>query len=256
MRILILTPYYNRPILVKNFLRSLREADKHHKDWELGILDDGSEIPVKPIVEEEMSGHMHKITMDHSGMTFDDKIEHGICLGKHANEHMKKSEADIAIMIHDDDELYPTYLKDLSEYFTDNPNVLYCHSRIYLYNPLHQSSNEVSNLSNKYNQFKFPINPVANVDATQVAWRLSCCKEHGAWFEESTRLIPNMPWVKDTDRSFFENLYDQCGESQYSGLIAAYKGTHEYQLLWHKKTDEDGLRKYDNMVKDLAGKVL
>lgn len=199
---------------------------------------------------------MDKITVVETGMTFEDKVEKGICLGRYANEHMEKSDADVAIMLLDDDELYPTYLRDLSTYFIHHPHVLHCHSKIYLYNPLCQSSSEANSLMNKYNRWEHPINPVNKVDATQVAWRLSCCKEHGAWFEESTKFIDHMPWVKDTDKSFYENLFEKCGESHYSGLISEYKGIHEHQLLWHKKADEQGLREYDDKIKALAGEVL
>ena len=203
-----------------------------------------------------MPEFLDKIDVVETGMTFEDKVEQGICLGKYLNEKIKESDADIGIMLCDDDELYPTYLRDLSVYFEEHSEVLSCYSDIYLYNPLYQESSEVDNLMNKYNQWRLPIDPTNKVDATQVAWRLSCCKEHGAWFEDSTISVPGMPWVKDTDKSFYENLFEKCGEAHYSGLISEYKGTHEYQLLWHKKTDEQGLREYDNMIRDLAGKVL
>ena len=254
-RILILAPYYNRPLLVRKMLTSLIAADKYHQDWELNILDDNSPHPVEPIVKKMMVGYLSKIRTMNSEMTFKDKINQGIMLGKYANKAIRESNADIGIFLSDDDELYPTYLKNLSLYFENNPQIKYCYSKIHVFNPLYQKSENVDCLNNKYNQWKEPINPAGKVDASQVAWRLSCCKKLGVWFKESTKLIDDMPWVKDTDLSFFEQLYEKCGDAQPSKLIAQYKGIHEYQLLWHKKTDEIGLREYYNKINELGGVI-
>lgn len=255
MRVLILSPYYNRPLLVKKMLASIIAADEHHSDWELGILDDNSPHPVEPIIQCMMSGYRDRIRIINSGLTFEDKVEKGIVLGMYANMGIRESDADIGIFLCDDDQLYPTYLRDLSLYFETNPDVLYCYSKIHLFNPLTQESGEVDCLHHKYNQWNVPIDPSGKVDASQVAWRLSCCKEYGAWFEETTKIVDNMPWGKDTDRSFFENLHEKCGPAQPSGLVAQYKGIHEHQLLWHKKTDEVGLRQYYDKVNQLGGEV-
>jgi hypothetical protein len=253
MKILILMSYYNRPILVRRALQSILVANEHHKDWELLFGDDSSDIPGKPIVEEIMKDHLDKIVFAHSNMTLDDKIEKGLLLGHYCNEAIKQSDADIGIMFSDDDELHPLYLKNLSEFFTNNPDVLYCWSMIYVFNPLLQKSNESINVNNKYNKHESSINPVNKVDATQVAWRLSCCKERGAWFADTTRFVYSRPWTKDTDKSFFENLHEKCGQCQRTGFVAQYKGVHDYQLLWHKNVGEEGLRAYHKMIKDNAG---
>ena len=49
MKILILLLYFERPNLVRNALRSVRQADRHHQDWELAVIDDGSRAPALPI---------------------------------------------------------------------------------------------------------------------------------------------------------------------------------------------------------------
>lgn len=94
---------------------------------------------------------------------------------------------------------------------------------------------------------------MGKVDASQVAWRLSCCKKHNAWFSESTKLIKNKPWVVDTDRSFFENLFDKCGPCCPTNTFCQFKGIHDYQLLWHKNATEESLIAYDNTCRQLAG---
>jgi hypothetical protein len=253
MKIHILMSFFNRPLLVRNALKSILHADEYHADWRLTFGDDGSKTPGKPIVEEILKDHLHKVTFVHTGMTFQDKIEKGLTLGAHCNEAIKNSDADVGIMFCDDDELHPLYLKNLSEYFIKNPNVLYCHSLLCLFNPLVQESSSLNNLQNKYNDWTGPISPANKVDASQVAWRLDCCKKHGAWFADSTKCVSGKPWTKDTDKSFFENLYEKCGPCHPTGFVSQYKGVHDYQLLWHKNVGVEGLRAYDRMTRELGG---
>lgn len=253
MKILLLCPYFNRPKLVRKTLQSVLAADEHHKDWELVFGDDGSKIPGKPIVEDILWKQLEQITIFESEMTLEQKLEHGLKLGDMANWAINRSEADIAIILCDDDELHPEYLKNLSDFFESRPDVLYAYSKIHLFNPLIQQSKDVNNLNHRYNQWSGPINPVGKVDASQVAWRIDCCKKLGAWFYPTTKLFSDKPWIKDTDRCFFENLYAKCGECFPTDFVAQYKGVHDYQLLWHKNTTVEGLRKYDQMYRELGG---
>lgn len=253
LKVLILMSYYNRPILVRNALTSILKANEHHRNWALAFGDDGSAIPGRPIVEEILKDHLDKITFVETKMTFEDKIEQGLVLGRLANAVIKHSDADVGIILCDDDELHPEYLKNLSGYFSEHPEVLYCYSKIHVYNPMIQKSSDAHNLTSRYNAWATPINPVAKVDATQVAWRLECCKKHGAWFAESTKFVEGKPWTKDTDRSFFENLSDKCGLCHPTGFVGQYKGIHDYQLLWHKNVGAEGLRAYDETCRELGG---
>jgi hypothetical protein len=253
MKILILMSYYNRPVLVRAALGSILEADEHHQDWHLLFGDDNSAIPGRPICEEILKDKLDQVTFVNSNMTLEDKLKHGLMLGFFCNETIRQSDADVGIMFCDDDQLYPTYLKNLSEFFTNNPDVLYCYSKIHLYNPLLQKIDGVHNLTGRYNQWSEPINPVNNVDASQVAWRLDCCKKLGAWFADSTLKEDGKPWTRDTDKSFFQNLYEKCGPCYPTGFVGQFKGVHDYQLLWHKNVGEDGLKSYDDMIKESAG---
>jgi len=253
MKILILCSYYQRPKLVRNALSSILAANEFHQDWELAFGDDGSKIPGRPIVEDVLKDHLDKVTFVQSGMTLDDKLKSGLMLGKMANDAIAASSADLGLVLCDDDELHPEYLKNLSAFFEANPNVLYAYSKIHLYNPLYQKSSDVNNLNHKYNQWVTPINPSCRVDASQVSWRLSCCKQMEAWFYDSTKCVPDRPWAKDTDRGFFENIYSKCGDCYPTNIVGQYKGTHDHQLLWHKNVGTDQLRSYDEMCQELGG---
>lgn len=253
MKILILSSYYNRPILVERMLDSILVANQYHTDWELAILDDNSPIPLEPIIQKKMQSVANQVRTLNTNMSIQQKLDEGLAIGKFANQGIRESKADLGILLCDDDELYPTYLLDLSNYFSSHADVKYCYSKIQIHNPLVQDSNC---LTHKYNQWSGPINPAAKVDASQIAWRLTCCKEDGAWFPETTKISDDSPLIKDTDRGFFENLYERCGYAQESGLIAQIKGVHEHQLLWHKNSDQTHLLNYYNEIEKLGGLVL
>lgn len=253
MKILILQSYYNRPILLRNAISSILAANEHHQNWEIVHGDDGSAIPGRPIVESILKDHLDKITFVRSDLTIDDKLQQGLLIGRMANDAIKNSNADIALVLCDDDELCPEYLKNLSDFYEQNEDVLYAYSKIHLYNPLVQSSVGTNNLNHKYNQHTTPIEPAGKVDISQVSWRLDCCNKFGAWFQDTTKSVLDKPWIKDTDKGFFENLYEKCGDCFPTGIVGQYKGIHDYQLLWHKNARVDQLRQYDTMYNQLGG---
>lgn len=252
-KILILMAYYNRPILVKNALNSIIKSNENYKNWHLVFGDDGSFIPGKPIVEDILKDHLDKVTFVHTNNTFDDKIKNGLLLGRYANEVINNSDADVALMLCDDDELHSTYLLNLNNFFVKNPKILYCYSKVHIYNPLMQKSGDVNSLVAKFNKWNKPINPVGKVDASQVAWRIDCCKKHNAWFGDSTKIVEGKPWTSDTDRSLFKQLNEKCGLCYPTNFVGQYKGVHDYQLLWHKDVSASGLWSYDEMYRKLAG---
>jgi hypothetical protein len=244
--------YYNRPLLVKNALESILLSNEYHQDWRLVFADDGSKEPGRPIVNDILQDHLNKITFIETGLDFSDKIKNGLILGKLANESIKKSDADVAIILCDDDKLATDYLANLSNFFVHNKQILYCYSKLHIYNPLIQQSDVVTN--HKWNNFNEPICPVNNLDASQVAWRLDCCKKYGAWFNSSTKeATSDKPWVKDTDKSFFENLYNKCGLCYPTGFFGQYKGIHDYQLVWHKNVHASKLYSYNEICEKWGG---
>ena len=245
--------YFNRPILLRKAVESIVEANQFHPDWHLAFADDGSKIPGRPIAEEVLGSLVSKVDFVQTNMTFDDKIEKGLVLGKLANEAILDSDADIGIMLCDDDRLYPDYLKKLSDFFEASPFVHYCYSKVLVANPLKGYDMRTGWVEHRYNGNTEPINPVGKVDASQVAWRLDCCKKHGAWFADSTLEVPGKPWVRDTDKAFFQNLYNHCGLCYPTDFYAQYKGVHDYQLLWHKDAGDAFLRWYNDLLIENAG---
>lgn len=255
MKCLILMTYYNRPKLVRNALKSLLESNKHFTNWQLGFCDDGSKIPGEPIVRDVLKDHLDKVFFINTNNSIEHKSKYGICLGQHANEAIQKTDADFVVLFSCDDELAPTYLRDLDKFLMDNPGVLHGYSHVYIFNPIKQLSQDVSNAIGHYNQYRDPMNCFGKMDASQVFFRTSCCKEHGAWFKETTDDGSDRPWVRNTDAEFFQALYDKCGPAYFSGLVGQYKGIHDYQFVWYKNTDREGFFSYHQMITELVGEV-
>lgn len=255
MKILILVLYYNRPILVRRALESVIKANQYHQDWHLLFGDDGSPIPGEPIAREVLHEHLDRVTFVNSGLSFEDKVRGGLVHGRYANEIISKSDADLAITLCDDDALVPTYLRDISRFFEEHPEVMYAWSNIHLYNPLLQSPENVNNVTGRYNEWEGAINPVNKCDCSQVAFRTISFQEHGVRCDDTTFGAEGMPWLKSLDATILQALFDKYGPAPYTGLVAQYKGIHDYQLVWNKRNGIDGLSDYVRKVEQLGGKV-
>lgn len=252
MKILILLSYFDRPKLVRNALNSILNST--YKNWELVFGDDGSKNPGEPIAREILKDHLDKIYFVNSYMTIAQKLKEGIRLGYYANREVLRSSADIVVTLCDDDELVLDYLENLSDYF-EKEDCMYAYSKVHIYNPLFQSSRSVSNLSNKYNQWDTPINPLNKLDASQVAFRSDCFKKYNIRFPETT-LAEIYPYLTSTDAGLFEQLWKTFGDCHPTKLISQYKGVHDYQLVWSKNDNAVGINRYINKVQELAGVIL
>ena len=260
MKILILTTYYNRPKLLQKAMASILEANQYHSNWELVFGDDNSPIPGEPIVRKVLSTCNNQITCINSNMSFEDKIEQGLVIGKYANQVIQKSDADIAITLCDDDCLVPTYLRDISQFFETHPNYMWAYSHLAIYNPLYQKPTDI-NLNDikecSYNEYSVPINPINKLDSSQVAFRLKVFEE-GVKYPENSKASEDdlMPWLVNPDAFLFQEMYKRYGKIPFSNLISQYKGIHEHQLVWHKKQGRTGLKEYVDRVNDLGGELL
>lgn len=252
MKITILFSYYNRPKLLVNSIKSLLKANEFHDDWELFFCDDGSPIPGDPYVKNLLAEHIRKVTFFNTHMTPEDKVQQGIVIGRVANEFLAAATGDIVITLADDDELVPTYLHDLSTYFQNNPSVMYCWSKVHIFNPLVNKSADVDNVVGPFNSWVGSINPVNKVDTSQVAYRLSCFREHGVRYPTTTSRSSN-PAIGNIDGHLFQQLFDKFGECPATDLIAQYKGVHEHQLVWHKKKSKEAFNTYLDEINELGG---
>lgn len=254
MRILLICPYFNRPKLLVKAMQSVLRSHEYHSDWELVFGDDNSPIPGEPIVREILASHLDRVTFINSQMSLDDKLIKGLMVGYYANRIVLESKADVVVTLCDDDQLYPTYLRDISAYFYNN-SAMWAYSHVVIFNPLCQDITNVTPSSCPYNAWTEPIDPAGKLDASQVAWRTQIVRD-GIRFPETTRDDETKPWLMNPDMEFFRAVHARYGPAPFTGLVSQYKGIHDYQLLWHKKNGEEGLRRYVETLLLLGGELI
>jgi glycosyltransferase involved in cell wall biosynthesis len=228
-KIIVLLTYYERPELVKEFLRSLLRANEFYDNWELAFIDDGSIQKGRPIAERILKDVLHKVVFYDSRMTPEmKKLGNGSYIGYLMNQAIRESDADLVIMAGDDDEIHPEYMPNLNRFFADRPECMSCYSNVYVFNPLHQRATETHWLYSDdptwkgHEWFGKPINCAFKVDGIQVCWRRSCSTVHGAWLPYPVKV--------NHDAIFFQELYDRTDCSVYTGFVSMWKGRHGGQL--------------------------
>lgn len=226
-KIQILLLYYERPNMVRNALESIKNLN--YTNWELAFIDDGLEKPGRPVVESILGDHLSKIKFYTSGDSIQKKeSQGGSLLGKYMNKAMSESNAEICVMLCDDDALESNYLTNLNAWFKNNPQKMYCYSHVILFDPfkdtpgnlnlsdevfipsLRMSSNRINHFWNKSGEF----NCANQVDAAQVAWRRS-----------ADALFP-FPRTKNLDAVFYSNLFEKYGAANFSGFVGQYKAIY------------------------------
>lgn len=232
-KILIMMLYYDRPLLVAEALKSIVRADQHHKNWHLAFHDDASPTPGEPVVRtflpEDM---MNRVTFYRTVATKEQKLASGGMLGHVMNQMIKDSEADLAIILCDDDVLHEHYLANLNRFFADRPDDHACYSHVVVFDPNKEGWDTASNTSNPLNFYTTPVNPENKMDACQVAWRTSLCKERQVWFP--------YPCHKNQDAGFYKAMYEAIGMIPFSGFVGQYKAVHADQLSQAGQADDPG----------------
>jgi glycosyltransferase involved in cell wall biosynthesis len=227
-RVLILLFYYNRPVLVRTALKSIK--DHNYTNWELAFIDDGSEVEGKPIVEEILGDCLNKVrfynTNDNTETKLKRRNEEGSIFGKYAQQAIQESDADYVIMLCDDDALYPNYFNNLNNYFKEHPQERYVYSHIHTYDPVLTSLDKNPLFEDHHLNKTEPLNPHFKIDMSQVAWRRKSFLECNIQFP--------YPMTLNLDAVIFNQMFNSFGPCNFSGFIgeykAIYKGGYDDQL--------------------------
>jgi glycosyltransferase involved in cell wall biosynthesis len=216
-KILILLFYYNRPNLVKVALNSIKIHN--YTNWEIAFIDDGSEEPGEPIVKEILSEHLDKIKFYNTNDSIDIKMlrskEHGSIFGKYAQQAVEESDADIVIMLCDDDALYPEYFNNLNKYFQLHPDEKYVYSHIHTYDPMLTKLEDNPSYEHHHLNKDWPLNPHFNIDMSQVAWRRQPFIDSGIKFP--------YPMTANLDAVVYNQMHNHFGDCNFSGFFSEYK---------------------------------
>lgn len=219
-KFLILLLYYNRPQLVRLALDSIK---RHNYDnWELAVLDDGSENPAEPIVKEILSDYLDRIKFYNTNDTIENRLERagadGSIVGKIAQQAIEESNADYTFILCDDDMLYNDYMKNLNEYFHTHPEEKYVYSHIHVYDPVLTKVEENPPFIPHHLNKTEDLNPHFKIDASQVAWN------RGEYVKYKIRFP--YPMTANMDAVIFNQMFNAFGPCKFSGFIGQYKGMY------------------------------
>ena len=237
LNILILLPYFERPVMVLNALDQL--AKSKYENFKIALIDDGSvKFPVLDILDnyDKLSD---KITLYNTHDTLENKLKRESIMGKYMNIAIRESNSDVAIIVCDDDAIYPRYLENLNDFYNSNPNIHYSYCHVVAFDPTDQVMCTTLRLENKSEwatgavmnlNWTSPINPYCRVDASQVSWRISCNKEKNIWFPEQQ--------TKNHDAYLYRQLFQEYGSCVFNNIVGMYKGFHKDQLSNRSGTDQ------------------
>ncbi len=249
LKFLIIFFYYNRPDMVRNALNSINKLK--YKNFEIAFIDDGSDKPGEPIVRSILKpSFLKKVKFIDTNDTVQNKIERGGSeIGRYANRAVKESDADVVLMLCDDDALVPNYLNNLNRFYNHNPKIYYAYCKLKYYDPT-----RVNYTKGKPNEDDITtklIQPVTNLDSSQVSWRRQSMIDKDFWFP--------YPRTRNLDAVLFVHLwhhFKHCSPlkeyGQYKAIFHDQLGKRNhgfYQLdHWHNGSEYAGAttEKLDN----------
>ena len=219
MKFLILLPYFNRPNLVRFAINSV--LSQSHTNWQLAICDDGSDVSAQQVLSSMGIGDS-RISIKRIDYRPGEKESLGSRSGLMLNECMSESNSNIALVLCDDDGLYPEYLSNLNEFYKNNESCFYSYGHVSIYDPeqfIGLDSLPENNFNIVLNRTD-NLNASYNVDASQVSWRL----------DEFTRGIFPYPQTANLDAVVFQKLFEAYGVCVFNNIVAQYKGWFDDQL--------------------------
>jgi len=222
MNVLIILLYYNRPNLVHNALGSIRELN-HGNIVEVVAIDDGSDIPLRSIVDMHYYDIIHKFKFYRIDDSKDQKEKQGGSrIGQFINLAIKESAADISLILCDDDALIPSVVKRTVRWFENNLSEQYGYYHLIDFNPLNALPDKnVSN--NGLTNYTKSINPSGFLEKSQVVWRLHASKGSDIWFP--------YPMTYHYEEFFYREMFEKFGECKFMGFTGQYKARFNGQYL-------------------------
>jgi len=250
MKFLIVLMYCDRPNMVQFALDSIRAQT--YRNFNVAVVDDSARTPGGDFFpDNSIVRYMKDPALEgadpNSAYTVSDTIEEktangGSRFGLFVNQAINESDADIGLMLCDDDALLPNTLHDLNEYYIHNPHTSYSYGHVLTYNPY--DAPNYSGIKGRYgsslNNYDQPINAFCRVDASQVSWRMDAYKNAGIQFPH--------PQTAALDAIVYQQMYDMMGFCHFNGKFVQYKGVFPDQL----GTRKDPYRPVDKEFYDTA----
>lgn len=223
-KFLIISFYYNRPNLFKNSLLSLYNST--YKNWELAVIDDGSDIEGESIAKNIFKD-ISNITFYNSFDTLEHKMQRnghqGSNMGKYAQEALECSNSDYALFLCDDDMLLTDYLEKLNQYYILNEDIYYSYSHIKIYNPKDGMPFEPFIKKEYHQNIEEPTCPFYKLDMSQISFNVREYRKEKIKFP--------YPLTVNVDAEVFLQMYQKWGNVVYNGIDGQYKAIYEDNLM-------------------------
>ena len=219
--------YYKRPKIVLNALKSIKNSS--YCDWRLTLIDDSGDDSFRNTFFN-FGLDISKISYVPIMMLDEEKLKiGGSIFGKYINQVILNSDADIFILICDDDALTHDYMEKLNVYYKKNPNEHWSYCHLNFYNPEIESYIDSKNFCENpelngvnLNSKVTPINPFCRVDSSQVSFRVDSLKTKNI-------LYPH-PYTSGLDAQIFNSFYNVWGSCPFNGIVGQHKAWFENQL--------------------------
>ena len=229
--------YYNRPNLVRFALQSIKTQS--YKNWEIVFVDDCSDASAIESAKEILQEDFSKLKYINTYSTIEEKrFNGGSVFGRYWTQACRTIDAEIGIMLCDDDALAPEYLANLNILFTNKPEINWCYSDYYGYDPYIQNDFKNIVINRISPPHRHNLHPDSLLDASQVAWRLQP-------FKKEPYVEFGYPMTANLDSDLYRKLYRQFGDCVYSGFYSQYKGIQQNRL---EERQKDARITYSNNI--------
>jgi len=221
MKFLIVLAYCDRPNMVRFAIDSLKAQT--YQDFEVAIIDDSTVAPISIALSKGIPTQNGSVYVIND--TIDDKISQGGSRhGEFINKAINNSDADIVLMLCDDDALIPHTLEKLNEFYVNNPEISYSYGHVLTFNPV--EAKNYGTIKGRYgsslNSYDRPINAFCRVDSSQVSWRMDKYRDANIAFP--------YPMTAALDASVFQQMFDRLGACHFNKQFVQYKGIFPDQL--------------------------
>jgi glycosyltransferase involved in cell wall biosynthesis len=229
IKFLIILAYYKRPVMVFNALNSIKNLQ--YQNWHVDFIDDSGDDSFKET--------LLTAGLDNSKITYiptydTDEIKKSVGGSRHGhfmNESIRNSDADVIVILCDDDALISDGLNKLDKFYTENPTINWSYSFVKYYNPTTGSIETATEDFQKIEKVRLtvslnidhgPTAPAGKCDSTQVTFRRSNFTDKNIWYPS--------PMTAALDFHIYQLMFSNYGECYPTREYVQYKAVFADQL--------------------------
>lgn len=230
IKICILLVYYKRPNIVLNALDSIKALK--YNNWELNFIDDSGDDSFKETLfnyglDNDKIKYRPIFDSDQTKLE-----QNGSRHGEYMNLSIKETDAEVIVVLCDDDALVDDYFTKINEFYHNNSEINWSFCNLFFFNPevehytqgINRTSTDYRNHGSTYNLniYKGPINPVCAIDGSQINFRRKVFIEKDLWYPS--------PQTKNLDAAIFTHIVNNYGLCYPMFTYGQVKGAFADQL--------------------------